>query len=168
MLHTTPGKNLPTTLDNWWHSAPSDPCLDAEFTSYCQLEDVLVGDLEAAGELERISRLRSWRKEIVFTAVDARGIQLAINWVLSLRAQGIDHSLVITDSPTLCKALFYSDARISCAWTSFLSRCVLTQCCSISLASRSFTVQSVLQHASQLHQEAALCSRCPPVSMLTA
>jgi hypothetical protein len=123
-LHVTHSKGLPTALDDWWHSAPSDPCLDKVYTSSCRLEDVLAGNLEIPSELERVSRLRSWRKELVFTAVDARGVLLAINWVLSLRAQGIDHSLVITDSPTLCKALFYSDARVSCGWTSFLSQCV--------------------------------------------
>ena len=111
----------------WWFLTPADTCLDAEYTSTCKVADILAGDLEAPGQLERVAEQRSWNRELVFTAVNAGGAKMAINWVLSLRAQGIEHSLVITDSPGLCKALFFSDARISCAWTSFLFRCVCLQ-----------------------------------------
>ena len=123
-----PAWNISTSLDMWWFVAPADPCLDAQHVSTCRVSDILAGDLEAPGQLERVAQLRSWNREIVFTAVNAQGVKMAINWALSLRAQGIEHFFVITDSPALCKALFYSEARISCAWTSYLHGCVCMHC----------------------------------------
>jgi hypothetical protein len=120
LLQLQQATSVSTRLDMWWHTAPADPCLDQQYHSSCQLQDVMAGDLESPGQLERVANLRSWNKEIIFTSVNAVGTKLAINWVLSLRAQGIDHVFVITDSPAHCKAMFYSDARISCGWTSFL------------------------------------------------
>ena len=107
-----------------------------QYTSSCLLEDVMAGDLELPDELARVVAKRSFNREIVFTAVNAAGTKLAINWILSLRAQGIDHAFIITDSAVHCKAMFYSEARISCGWTSFLYQCAAY------LSERSFCIVS--------------------------
>ena len=77
------------------------------------------GDVESPGTLDAALAARSWRGEIVLTCTDLERAAEAANLVLSLRAVGIEHSLVITPHDQLCFALAHSPQRLSCATTSW-------------------------------------------------
>jgi hypothetical protein len=95
--------------------------LDCEgpLCSVGKVEPYKAGDLEAAGELERAVRARSYAGELVITYANEAGSAWVANLALSLRDVGIEHFLLIMMTQRGCDGLFGSPARLSCGWSSW-------------------------------------------------
>ena len=77
------------------------------------------GDLERPGELAKAAAARAYKGELILTYGNEAGTAWIANLIFSLRAAGLDHSLVIVMSDEHCKALHRPPWMISCAWSSW-------------------------------------------------
>ena len=62
---------------------------------------------------------RAYKGELILTYGNEAGTAWIANLIFSLRAVGIDHSLVIVMSDEHCKSLNRAPWMISCAWSSW-------------------------------------------------
>ena len=91
----------------------------ADFRSLGKVAPYRGGDLELPGELKKAAAARSYKNELILTYGNEAGTAWIANLIFSLRAAGIDHSLVIVMSDEHCRALNRAPWMISCAWSSW-------------------------------------------------
>lgn len=120
-----------------------------------QVSDVMAGDLEQPGQLEKLAAARAHGKEIILIASNAAGAKLAFNLLLSLEAQGLSNYVWLTDDPTYCHALFYGPLRVACAWSSYLS---VRFCASCSLSCH------LCSHHHRFPEDLVACVWCTQLS----
>ena len=75
--------------------------------------------LQRAGQEAKAAKARAYRGELILTYGNEAGTAWIANLIFSLRAAGIDHSLVIVMSDEHCKSLNRAPWMISCAWSSW-------------------------------------------------
>ena len=116
--HNLPPK-LPTAA--MWPPLPPRASAhgSADFRSLGRVAPYRGGDLEQPGELAKAAKARAYRGELILTYGNEAGTAWIANLIFSLRAAGIDHSLVIVMSDEHCKSLNRAPWMISCAWSSW-------------------------------------------------
>ena len=100
------------------NSTSSEPPA-TDFRSLGQMKPYRGGDLEQPGELAAAAAARAYKGELILTYGNEAGTAWIANLIFSLRAAGIDHSLVIVMNDNHCRALHRPPWMISCAWSSW-------------------------------------------------
>ena len=98
------------------------PCVEVggEWRSIGKVQPLAGEDLSQPGALEAAAKKRSFRNEIIIFVNNKGGNHLAANQVANLRSVGIEHYLIVTNTPECCKTLMDGPWDITCGWTSFL------------------------------------------------
>lgn len=96
------------------------PDVGGEWRSIGKVQPLNGEDLSQPGALEAAAKKRSFRKEIIIFVNNKGGNHLAANMVANLRSVGIEHYLIVTNTPECCKTLMDGPWGITCGWTSYL------------------------------------------------
>ncbi|KAK3260283.1 hypothetical protein CYMTET_30751 [Cymbomonas tetramitiformis] len=95
---------------------------DPLYRSLGKVKNIEVLDLEAPGNLQKFLAARSYQNEIILMSTDAKAAHWGLNMVLQLRRLGMDHLLIIVNTPDLCPKLEKIVPHIGCAYSSFLEK----------------------------------------------